>query len=321
MTVHFDLLSTSYVESYSSFLKEHYFTGFEEEYLKSDAFQHDVNEHVFRRTTRFRDHLVPWVQAVHDLKSATVLEVGSGTGASTLAFAPYVKEIYCYEIDEKATRAAKERMKFWELRNVHFEEQLFCPQARFVQDGRKADVVLFITVLEHMTYGELETALRTAYRALRPGGIIVVAETPNRLSVFDYHSSWMPFYQWLPPAVRERYFDRSPRQHFVYDVGAVKANNPFHTEERLTRWGNGVSFHDFELALGNEVHNWIVADGWEDAVRPLAPIFKDDELLLDIFERWEIKAHRAFARSWLYLIIKRPVDQKSPTRLALNVET
>lgn len=302
----FDVCSDTFAEAFGAYLRQHYFTGLEAEYLASDQFRHDVAEHVHRRTTRFHDCLVPWISSVFDLSAATVLEIGSGTGSSTLAIAPYVKHIHCYEIDDKSTRAAKERMKFWGVGNVNFEEQLFNPQARFVLDGPKADAILFIAVLEHMTYDELETALRTAYKTLRPGGIILVAETPNRLSVFDYHSSWMPFYQWLPPAVRERYYDRSSRPHFVYDVGTVRANNLFRTEERLTRWGNGVSYHDFELALGNEVHNWIVADGWEENVRPLAPVFKDDELLLDIFQKWEVKAHKAFARSWLYLILRKP---------------
>ena len=302
-----DLHNQDYIRSFTAYLREHYLTGFEPEYLESEAFQHDVNEHVYRRAERFTDHLAPWVGSAFDLSDATVLEVGSGTGSSTLAFAPLAKHIHTYEIDEKATRAAQFRLKHFGVDNVSFENEIFAPQAKFVSDGKKADVVLLVATLEHMYYEELETVLKTAYAVLRPGGVMVIAETPNRLCPFDYHSSWMYFYQWLPPAVRERYYDRSPRPHFVADVKSVRNNNVFGTDERLTRWGNGISFHDFELALGADVHQWIIADGWEDQVRPLAPIFKDDEILLHMFEKLEIKANKAFARSWLYFIIRKPL--------------
>jgi ubiquinone/menaquinone biosynthesis C-methylase UbiE len=306
MPLPFAVSEDPFASSYSDYLRANYFTGFEQAYLNSDQFKHDVAEHVHRRTTRFHDHLVPWIGRVFDLKGATALEIGSGTGSSTLAFSPYVEKLHCYEIDEKSTRAAKERMRLFNVSNVSFEGELFGPQCRFIQDGKVADVVLFVAVIEHMTFEEMSTCLRAAYACLRPGGIIVVAETPNRLTVTDYHSSWINFYQWLPPEIRERYYDRSPRQHFAHDIGAVRAKNPFHTAERLTRWGNGVSYHDFELALGNDVHNCVVADGWEDEVRPLAPVFKDDEVLTDIFTKWDIKANKAFARSWLYFILKKP---------------
>ncbi len=58
------------------------------------------------------------------------------------------------------------------------------------------------------------------------------------------------------------------------------------------------------------MHEWIIADGWEDAVRPLAPVFTDDTILLDTFERCKITANKAFARSWLYMILQKP--QQAP---------
>src|SRR5262245_29857775 len=96
----FEVTGEPFAGQFSAYLKQHYFTGFEQAYLQSEQFTHDVAEHVHRRTTRFHDCLVPWISNVFDLSGATVLEVGSGTGSSTLAFAPYVKALHCYEIDE-----------------------------------------------------------------------------------------------------------------------------------------------------------------------------------------------------------------------------
>lgn len=297
-----------FLKFYREYLVNHYFTGIEEEYRKSEAFTNDIAEHTHLRTVRFHDALVPWTQKVFDLTGSTVCEIGSGTGSSTIAFAPYVDRIHCFELDKKSTHAAQARLNFFNVQNVSFEDELFGPQSSFVTAGRLADIVLFVAVLEHMTFNELDAALKAAFTALRPGGIIIVAETPNRLSVFDYHSSWLPFYQWLPLDVRRRYHNRSPRQHFAYDIGNVSKASPKEVEERLTRWGRGISYHDFELALGEGVHDMIVADGWEPEVRALAPVFKDDEILLDIFKKFEISANKAFARSWLYLILRKPID-------------
>lgn len=308
LRIPFAVTDEPFLGFYREYLANHYFTGVEDEYRNSTQFTHDVAEHTHLRTVRFHDALVPWAQKVFDLSGSTVCEIGSGTGSSTIAFAPYVNQIHCFELDEKSTRAAQARFNFFDIQNVAFEDELFGPQSNFVKSGHTADIVLFVAVLEHMTFNELDAALKAAFAVLRPGGIIIVAETPNRLSVLDYHSSWLPFYQWLPLDVRRRYHNKSPRQHFAYDIENVSKISPNEVEERLTRWGRGVSYHDFELALGPDVHDMIVADGWEPEVRPLAPVFKDDEILLDIFKRFEISANKAFARSWLYLIVRKPVN-------------
>jgi ubiquinone/menaquinone biosynthesis C-methylase UbiE len=301
----FDIEGEEFKAAFKEYLLSHYFAGLEEEYVNSDSFQNDVNEHVFKRTRRFHDHLVPWLAKVYPLRDAVAIEVGGGTGSSALAFSPYVKSIHCYEIDGKSIDAAEFRLKHFGVTNVYNERELFDPECRFVKSGNKADVILLVAVLEHMTFDEFETVLKTSYDALKPGGVILIAETPNRLTVMDFHSSWMPFYQWLPPKIRKRYASRSPRAHFAYDVNAVSRNNPSGVEEMLTRWGNGVSYHDFEIVFGDNIHDLIVADGWEDEIRPLAPVFPDDEILLDIFQKFNIKANKAFARSWLYMILRK----------------
>ena len=177
-------------------------------------------EHTYARYLRFAEHVVPWVRSVADISNATVIEVGSGTGSATLAFAPHVGRILCYDIAEASIAAAKERMNYFGVKNVSFEGELFHQNCRFAKDGEGADVVLLIAVLEHMTFAEFEAVLRLSWDRLRPGGILVVAETPNRLSVVDYHTSWINFFQWLPEEIKLRYLDRSPREHFVNNMSA-----------------------------------------------------------------------------------------------------
>lgn len=302
----YDMFSQEFADCLRPILIEKLYTTWNKESLQSATGIHDINEHHYRRAQRFHDFLVPWVDQAFPLKDATVLEIGSGSGSSTLALAPYVKKIHCYEIDQDAIACARARLNFFGVKNVSFEEELFDPNARFVKEGRKADVIFLVAVLEHMTFQELEIVLTTARAALRPGGIIVVAETPNRLSSFDFHTSWLHFFQWLPFEVRKRYYDRSAREHFVQHTRSVIEKGEEDLALKWVRWGNGISYHEFEIVFGPRVHEWIIADGWEDTVRPIATLYQEDRDLLELFDRSKIPANKAFARSWLYLILQKP---------------
>lgn len=294
-----------FADLFREYMLKEYYDGHRREFVQSADFEHDLNEHTFRRTERFHNHLVPWLRSVYDLDGKVALEVGSGTGASTIAFAPYLKHVHCFEIGEKSIRAAEFRMNHFGISSVQQHRQLFNPDCRLVKNGEKVDIVLLVAALEHMTFEEVETVLTCAYASLNTGGVILIAETPNRLCPFDYHTSWLPFYQWLPEPVKERYSDFSTRNHFASDMRYVRESNPSTLRDRLIRWGSGVSYHEFEIIFGKDIHSKIIADGWEDEVRALAPVFWDDEILLDMFKHFEIAANKAFARSWLYFIIQK----------------
>ena len=305
----FNLRDETYLETMLEALMKDKFAHVTEAYKADPNFQSDITEEQYRRVERFHDCLVPWVSRAIDLEGKTVVEVGSGTGSSTLAFAPYVKNIHCFEISPPATRIAKTRLAHFGCNNVVFEDDLFNADSRYVKEGGKADIVLLVAVLEHVHFHEFKDILRAAYECLNPGGVILIAETPNRLSFKDYHTSWMLFYQWLPREVAVEYGAYSPRQLFRdSNEEFVKTNGSEITEERvehLVRWGQGVSYHDFEIALGSDIHNKIVLNGWEEEVRPLAPVFDDDHVLVGIFDHLKIQTNRAFTRSWLYFCIQK----------------
>jgi len=304
--MHSPIPREEFIEKFSDYLKEHYYSDQAPEYFQTGEFENSINEQTHKRSDRFSEHLIPWIDRVFDLNGKDMLEIGSGTGASTQAFAPFCNSISCYEIDQKSVRAAKARAEMSGWANVSFEDEPFGKACRFAQQGRKADIVSFVGVLEHMPFEIVMDTLSTAFDALRPGGVIVITDTPNRLSPFDYHTSWIPFFQWLPVEVQRQYYRRSDRPHFVFDVSDVEKQAPWEVPGRLRGWGNGVSFHEFELALGTRVHDMIVADGWEDEIVKLSNVFDDDHWLLDMFEKMNVKAHKAFARSWLHLIIQKP---------------
>jgi S-adenosylmethionine-dependent methyltransferase len=83
-----------------------------------------------------------------------------------------------------------------------------------------------------------------AWDILRPGGFLVVDETPNRLWYFDSHTSLEHFFMWLPDDLAKLYSPRTPRT--VFNELLKKSNL---AENEFARWGRGVSYHDFAVAL------------------------------------------------------------------------
>ena len=106
--------------------------------------------------------------------------------------------------------------------------------------NEKFDLIIFSASLEHMTYEERLASIKSAWNILNKNGFLVIIETPNRLYYFDEHSSRLPFYHWLPDQIAVQYSKYSLRELFVSNSC---------DEISLIRFGRGVSFHEFELAL------------------------------------------------------------------------
>jgi len=113
-------------------------------------------------------------------------------------------------------------------------------------DRGSFDLIVFFASLEHMTHSERLASLRAAWRHLTDDGILCIAEAPNRLWLFDDHTSGLPFFHWLPDEIALEYLKRSPMfdHNPVFDTASAEAM------VELSRRGRGVSFHDIELALG-----------------------------------------------------------------------
>ncbi len=95
---------------------------------------------------------------------ATILEVGCGRGALAAALAECGWTVTGLEPDAESAAAARER-------GVTVVEQRL---EDGLPDGTAYDVVLFTRSLHHVE--DLELSVRTAARALRPGGVLVLEE-------------------------------------------------------------------------------------------------------------------------------------------------
>lgn len=214
-----------------------------EEFLSTDQGRVDMDNHLRIRLRVFRDTLIPWLQAYVPLNGSRVLEIGPGTGSSTVALAETGAHVDAIDIDERVLSVAKLRAQLHGFGNTRFIAENAINLHRLSEN--QYDLIIFFASLEHMTYAERITALRAAWQMLAPGGFLCVFETPNRLWFWDGHTSQMPFYHWLPDDLAINYAARSPRHGFRTAFKDQKSG------ELLARWGRGVSFHEFELAIGD----------------------------------------------------------------------
>ena len=108
-------------------------------------------------------------------------------------------------------------------------------------------MIMFYATLEHMTHDERMISMSDSWHMLSPNGIFCVVDTPNRLACFDSHTSSLPFFNWLPDDLAFMYSRFSPREIF---------NTLFREMDEIsrlefTRWGRGISFHEFQLAMND----------------------------------------------------------------------
>ena len=224
-------------------LRNNYFTRFPEGYLSTDWGKNDLEDHLFRRLDTDRNMIIPWLDGVMPLRSKSILEIGCGTGCSTVALAEQGAEVTAIDVDASSLVVANERCRAYGL-DVSFAhtnateiDKLFA--------GRHFDFIIFYAALEHMTMEERMSAMRATWQMLSVGGLWCVIETPNRLWYYDAHTSLLPFHMWLPDELAFEYSRFSPRDnyHELYREYTDEAKLHF------LRRGRGVSFHEFELAM------------------------------------------------------------------------
>lgn len=274
-------------------------------YRKSPAdFETAIADHVERRYTAFRSSILPWLKRHAGLTGQRIVEIGSGTGASTLAVVPEVEHVTCFDIDGPAVGIADFRLRLAGYSNFALHTTPFTAES--TKSLGRVDGVFLAAVLEHTTFGECVDVLRDAWSAIRPGGWLAVVDTPNRFSAVDHHTAMLPFFSMLPPEVRLAYAQRSPRHDFAAAFPPDDARPMEVRMESLARWGAGISYHEFEIALGADVHASIVADGYEPEIDRLIGTLPEDTLCQLQLEMFARHVHRAFSRRAFHLILRKP---------------
>lgn len=214
-------------------------------YWESEIGRCDLYGHTVGRLIHDRHEYVPWLNALCRLDGARVLEIGFGSGSSIMALAEQGSELTGIDVVPEAIDMTRARFRFFGLG----EPSLHVMNATEIGtrfDRGSFDLVIFFASLEHMTHNERLPSLQAAWRLVADRGILCIAEAPNRLWLFDDHTSGLPFFYWLPDEIALEYWKQSSRfDHApVFDTASGEAMLEF------SRRGRGVSFHEIELALG-----------------------------------------------------------------------
>jgi 2-polyprenyl-3-methyl-5-hydroxy-6-metoxy-1,4-benzoquinol methylase len=154
--------------------------------------------HVFGRMEVAQQQIMPWLlQSIPDLVEKTVLEIGCGTGPSTVPLALAAKHVHAFDLDAKCVAVARQRMELLNINNVTLFHRTVDWTKTYANDSSvlsgPVDVILCYALLEHLLPLERMDLLVGAWKHLPVGGYLVIIEAPNRLYPFDWHSSQLPY--------------------------------------------------------------------------------------------------------------------------------
>jgi len=268
-----------------------------------------------RRLRQAREEVLPWIEQAVPLAGLTVLEYGCGQGAVSCAVAEGAGRHIGFDVDPEAIALAHGHMARREITN----SELFVVPETTILDAVRAhageiDVFLLYAVLEHLTIPERLAVLALAREVTRADGHIVVCETPNRLIAFDHHTGQMPFLHALPRELAERYYSRSPRADFVTAVDAAATAGPEALRTALTRWGDGVSFHELELTFGDLVAH-TVASNYDPLLYPGRPVRREEVQLASLLDAWRPDLPPCWSRTWIDTVLSVKAQAAPPVHV------
>ena len=211
--------------------------------FSNDRLLSEIEEHVEERIFIDRVRVVPWIMKHIDLKNLEILEIGCGTGSSSITLAEQGAKVLGIDVHPESLEVARLRSKIYNL-NIDFLE-LSAVDIDSLE--KKFDSVILYATLEHLTLEERLVTLDRCKNVLKKGGYLIIIEAPNRLWYFDSHTAELPFFQWLPDDLAYLYSKFSPKGSF----NSRYTDNEFNYLAEFHRRGRGVSYHEFDLAFEN----------------------------------------------------------------------
>jgi 2-polyprenyl-3-methyl-5-hydroxy-6-metoxy-1,4-benzoquinol methylase len=165
----------------------------------------------------YLQHVLWWTVRGHlteqELSGRRILDFGCGSGASTMILARLFAdaEFVGVDIDEPALGIAEARRRHYGLSNVEFRRSP--SELELPPDLGEFDVVVFSAVFEHLLPAERPIVIPKLWSVLRPGGLVLVGETPHRFTPIETHTTGgLPLINYLPAPLTLRIAKRfSPR--------------------------------------------------------------------------------------------------------------
>ena len=94
------------------------FSAWDHDFLKTEEGRNGMRTALVDRYLASRRHAVAWLDDVVGLSGSTVVEIGCGTGSSTVALAERGAVVFAIDIDEPSVAAARSRVEAHEVDGV-----------------------------------------------------------------------------------------------------------------------------------------------------------------------------------------------------------
>jgi len=277
------------------YLIKHYFTG--KDVLATESGINELNDHLFKRLKMFRTQVIPWLNCTNQLKDAKILEIGCGTGSTTIALCEQGADVYAIDVNSNSISIAKKRAELYSFEPKFYEINAVAINDLFTDNF---DFIIFSASIEHMTYQERIQSIKAAFEMIGENQYIVLTDIPNRLWHTDTHTSLEPFYNWLPDSLAIDYAQFTKRDYFKESF--CEKDCDYNTQ--LSRWGRGVSYHEFEVALGQE--NWEVVSSMNEFWGVPYDLFSNFLIM-----NGPVQINSGFYSKYLNLVLKKGTSRSS----------
>ena len=140
-----------------------------------------------------------------------LLDFGCGSGASSSILGRWLgdTEIVGIDLSQDYLGLARARARHHGLNSVRF---LLSPGPDVLPpEIGTFDFITLSAVYEHLLPHERRTLLPLIWSVLRPGGVLFINQTPNRLSPIEAHTTGLPLLNYLPARLALAYARRSRR--------------------------------------------------------------------------------------------------------------
>lgn len=214
-------------------------------YRCTEQGKRDFHEHLYGRLNMFRSRLIPWLESIRPIKDSKILEIGCGTGSTTVPLCEQGADLIAVDINEQSLEIARKRLEIYGLQAIVEKVDAVDIEMSF-SSTQGFDLIIYSASMEHMTYNERIRTIKAAYNMIGDNQYIVLANVPNRLWHTDGHTSLEPFFNWLPDDLAMEYARLTEREGFNLGFDYDSADGI----QKLYRWGRGVSYHEFEVAVG-----------------------------------------------------------------------
>lgn len=287
-------------------------------YAEDPANRWAVDAVVFERHDNTLRFVLPWINRVAPIANSSWVDYGCGCGSSSLALSKLASFVDSFEIFAPSVEAYKVRMEAFGVENAVIHTG---PPTTLIDDAvakiRPITSVLFLAVVEHLLENERVEYLTKIWKALSPGQVVAIVETPNFAAGWDTHTFNQPFVHMASDEVIFPWLKTQPSTLRFRDslVWCYETDGLAKAAEVRKRYGIGCTHHLFEVAFGRDLNELVVADGFDDEMLGFFGITPDDTLLLSAFDLYKMDLPIGFAKNVLSFVFRKPMNDEDASRV------